>query len=128
MTDTMASWMQRPKEQAIRTLWQTLNTAKEGEQAGPAIDIANYIIDAMMLEDVMDENEINQADVEFIQIANNYKGQINLDGVKEEVKYHFGKNQNAFMVWGKRKGNKGQTMDTIAIELERFGIFLSGNF
>lgn len=115
----------KTKEQIIEELWIGLNSKVEGERAGVAINIANYIIENGILEDIY-ANDMNKADAEYIAAANDFKHAIELSAVKAEIRNTFGKDNTPFMMWGKRKGTNGISMGDVISEMEQRGIQIEG--
>ena len=49
---------------------------------------------------------------------------INLDSIKGEIKYKYDRDNSAYLLWGKRRGEKGIGVDTIPQILEEQGIHI----
>lgn len=116
----------KTKDEVIRALWLALNSKPEGERAKSAIEIAEYLIENALLEDYYNDVD-DKMNFEFITATKKYVGRINLDTIKDDVKYTYGKNTNAFLLWGKRKGKPSVDISVVKDELAEIGIFLDGN-
>ena len=111
----------KTKQQAIEMLWRGLNTADPGKQMSVALDIAEYIIQNSVMESVYDDID-SETHTWTIDLLKPYLHSIDLSGIKGEIKYHYDKDNSAYLLWGKRKGEKGFTADQIAMELEERGM------
>jgi len=114
------------RKEVIEQLWIELNSKDEGQRGRVALDIAKYVIENAIAEDIY-SNDMTRMDVEFINFVKGYKGQIIIDSLKGDIKNHFGKDNSPLQTWGKRKNNAGIDIETIALELKDMGIFLEGN-
>ena len=54
----------------------------------------------------------------------NFLHSINLDSIKGEIKYKYDRDNSAYLLWGKRRGEKGIGVDTIPQILEEQGIHI----
>lgn len=114
----------KTKAQVIDMLWKGLNSAKPGYQMGVALHIADYIIQNSVLESLygdMENYDVQQA-LDIIGALKPYLHRINLDSIKGEIKYKYDKDNSAYLLWGKRKGESGIGADQIAQELQEKGI------
>ncbi len=111
------------QEMIADELWKVLNTYDSGKRVGVSEKIADYIIDSAIMHNVYDE-EINDASIETVATLRKYLHKINLDDIKDEIKYHFDKNNSPYLLWSKRKGEKGYSPDELAGLLKEDGIFL----
>ena len=116
----------KTKAQVIDMLWKGLNSAKPGYQMSVALNIADYIIQNSILESLygdMENGDVQQA-LDIIGALKPYLHNINLDSLKGEIKYKYDKDNSAYLLWGKRKGERGYGADQIAQELQERGIFI----
>lgn len=116
----------KTKAQVIDMLWKGLNSAKPGYQMSVALNIADYIIQNSILESLygdMENGDVQQA-LDIIGALKPYLHNINLDSLKGEIKYKYDKDNSAYLLWGKRKGERGYGADQIAQELQEVGIFI----
>ena len=111
------------KAEVIDVLWKTLNTADSGKRTGISLKIADYIIDNAVMENIYQEDE-NDIHLETIKYLKPYLHKINLDGIKGEIKYRYDNDNSIYLLWGKRKGEKGQSANQIAMELAVSGFFI----
>lgn len=114
----------KTKAQVIDMLWKGLNSAKPGYQMGVALHIADYIIQNSVLESLygdMENYDVQQA-LDIIGALKPYLHRINLDSIKGEIKYKYDKDNSAYLLWGKRKGESGIGANQIAQELQEKGI------
>lgn len=113
----------KTKQQVIDTLWHALNTKKEGYRTGVALEIADYIIDNAIAEDIY-QSDNSSADTFVIDILKDYLHKIDLSGIRSEIKYRYDNDNSPYLIWGKRKGTQGQSPDQIAMELAEMGLHL----
>lgn len=111
----------KTKKQAIEMLWRGLNTADPGKQMKVALDIAEYIIQNSVMESVYDDMD-NETHTWTISLLKPYLHSIDLSHIKGEIKYRYGNDNSAYLLWGKRKGEKGMGVDQIAQILEEQGM------
>lgn len=111
----------KTKSQVIDTLWHALNTKNEGYRGTVALEIADYIIDNAIAQDIFAEET---RDTFVIDTLKGYLHSMDLSGIKGEIKYRYDNDNSPYLIWGKRKGTKGQSPDQIAMELADFGIHL----
>lgn len=116
----------RTRAEVIDMLWKGLNSAKPGYQMGVALHIADYIIQNSVLENLYAdyENADVQQALDIIGALKPYLHSINLESLKGEIKYKYDKDNSAFLLWGKRKGERGYGVDQIAQQLQEQGIFI----
>jgi hypothetical protein len=107
-------------------MWEALNSLDEGERGGAAIDIANYIIENAVAEDVY-ADEMNKVDAEYVAAVSVFKHQIDLSTIKADIRNTYGKNNTPFLMWGVRKGKKSINMGDVVQELAESGIQIDGN-
>ncbi len=113
----------KTKADAIDVLWKTLNTADAGKRTGISLKIADYIIDNTIIESIYLEEE-NQIYTETISFLKPYLHSVDLKALKGEIKYRYDTDNSVYLLWGKRKGEDGQTADQIAMELAESGFFI----
>ena len=107
--------------QVTDTLWQVFNTKDAGYRAGVAMDIADFILDNTFMNDVYGDSTYDY-DKYVIGELKDYLHNIDLSGVKAEIKYRYDKDNSVYAMWGKRSGTKGLNLATIAQELTERGI------
>lgn len=110
----------KTKQQVIDQLWLYMNTSIPGYSKA-AFDIADYIIENGFVEDVV-SSEINEEHVYIVETLREYMHKINLDSIKGEIKYRYDKDNSPYLIWGKRKGERGMGADQIAQKLQERGI------
>ena len=116
----------KTKEEVVLKLWHALNTANEGYRAGVALDIADFVIENSIVNDMFESAE-NEGHFYTIDMLSPYLHSIDLTGIKEEIKNHYDKDNSPYAIWGKRKDTKGTTPDQIAQELEEQGYYFESN-
>lgn len=115
----------KSKAEVIDLLWKGLNSAEPGKQMGVALHIADYIIQNSVLESIYSDDDIQiQSAIDIVDALRPYLHSINLDSLKGEIKYRYDKDNSAYLLWGKRKGDKGIGVDTIPQILEEQGIYI----
>lgn len=110
----------KTKQQVIDQLWLYMNTSTPGYSKA-AFDIADYIIENGFVEDIVG-SEINEEHVYIVETLREYMHKIDLDSIKGEIKYRYDKDNSPYLIWGKRKGERGMGADQIAQELQERGI------
>lgn len=111
----------KSKAEVIDRLFTKLNSANEGYRTGVALNIADYILENAVLEDMYDLTD-NSEDMRVLSVLRSYMHNINLSGIQEEIKYKYDNKNNINLIWGNK--NSKQTPDIIAQELAEFGIFI----
>ena len=115
----------KTKTEVVDMLWKGLNSAEPGKQMGVALHIADYIIQNSVLESIYADDDVQvQAAIDIIDALRPYLHSINLDSLKGEIKYKCDKDNSAYLLWGKRKGERGIGVDTIPQILEGEGIYI----
>lgn len=117
----------KTKEQVVSALWHALNTKGEGYRMQTALDIADFIIDNAVVEDIYSDND-NYYDEFIVGKLSEYIRKVDLSGLNEEIRHKFdNKTASIYSTWGKRNGIKGSSPDQIAMELAESGIQLEAN-
>lgn len=111
----------KTKQQVIRTLWTALNTKDEGYRAKVALDIADYIINNAVVEEMYNDAN-NEANLHIVGLLKNYLHNVDLNGIKGEIKHHYDNDNSPYLLWGKRKGTVGLSPDEIGQEIVNKGI------
>ncbi len=111
----------KSRDQAIEVLWKGLNSAEEGKRAGLALDMADFIIENAVAEDLYDDGD-NTEQLERLKILRGYMHKLDLSAIKGEIEYKLGKKNTAALVWGARKNTRGIAVDVAAMELAERGI------
>ena len=113
----------KTKNQVINTLWHALNTNNEGYRAKAVLDIADYIINNAVMEDIYGDAN-NEADLHIVGVLKNYLHKVDLNSIKGEIKYRYDNDNSPYLIWGKRTNESGQSPDQIAQEIAEEGIFI----
>lgn len=121
--DTYGTISGKSKAEVIDMLWRGLNTAVPGKQAKVALDVAEYIIQHSIVESIYDDPSY-ETYTDTIALLKPYLHAINLDGIKGDIKHRYDKDNSPYLLWGKRKGEKGRGADVIAMELEELGFHI----
>lgn len=116
----------KSKEKVVDMLWRGLNTAEPGKQMRVALDVAEYIIQNSVLENIYEDSE-NSVYVDTIDALKPYLHSLDLSALKSEIKYRFDNNNSAYLLWGKRKGERGLTADQVKMELGERGFFINSD-
>ncbi len=111
----------KSKAEIIDRLFTKLNSANEGYRTGVALNIADYILENAVLEDMYDLTD-NSEDMRVLSVLRSYMHNIDLSGIQEEIRYKYDNKNTINLVWGNK--NSKQTPDVIAQELAEFGIFI----
>lgn len=113
----------KSKREVIEMLWRGLNTADPGKRAKVALDVAEYIIQNAALENLYEDAD-NEAYIDTISVLKPYLHKLDLSGIKGEIKYRYDRNNSPYLLWGKRRGQEGQTPDVVAMELAENGFYI----
>lgn len=116
----------KSKKEVIEILWRGLNTADPGKQAGVALDVAEYIIQHSAMENLWDDMD-NQAYIDTIAVLKPYLHSLNLSGIRGEIKHRYDRDNSPYLIWGKRRGEKGQSVDVVAQELAEQGFYIDAS-
>lgn len=92
------------KEQLIDKLWIGLNTKDEGFRSGLALEIADYILDKSLLENVFDDYSDAGDNKEKLKTFASYMHKIDLDGITGEIEHKYDKRNGIKLVWHKKNG------------------------
>ena len=111
----------KTKSQVIDTLWHALNTKNEGYRGTVALEIADYIIDNAIAQDIY---AVETEDTFVVDALKGYLHSMDLSGIKGEIKHRYDNDNSPYLIWGKRKGTRGQSPDQIAMELAEYGIHI----
>ncbi len=112
----------KSKAQAINQMFIALNSADAGYRIGIAQNIADYIIENSIYEDIYQDG-INEEFLYQYDTLKEYRGKLDLDSIKGEIRHKFDDKANAIiMQWGKRTNVKGLGVDEVAMELQESGI------
>ncbi len=105
--------------EVVNGLWKSLNAQDGKDKVKTAQQIANYIIEQSIVEDMLFEEE-NLPHYETIEMLKPYLHSFNLTGIKEEIAHTYDKDNSVYALWSAGK-NKGQTADDVAMELTSMG-------
>jgi len=117
------------KKQVIEYLFKELNRVDEGYRGNVALNIADFMIQNAVLEDMWQDSA--DADIEFdkslVSYMNRLRNKFDLSSIKSEILNRFDKNNTIFLQWGKTSGGYGP--DAVAQEFESMGFhsFKSSN-
>lgn len=111
----------KTKSQVIDTLWHALNTKNEGYRGTVALEIADYIIDNAIAQDIY---AVETEDTFVVDALKGYLHSMDLSGIKGEIKHRYDNDNSPYLIWGRRKGTRGQSPDQIAMELAEYGIHI----
>ena len=112
----------KSKAQAINQMFIALNSADAGYRSGIAQNIADFIIENAIYEDIYDDGGISEEALHTYNTIKEYRGKLNLSSIKGEIhhKYDTRPGNAIIMQWGTSKD--GQGVDTVAQELQERGI------
>ena len=114
----------KTKNQAVDILWHSLNTNNEGYRAKTALQIADYIINKAVVEDIY-QSETNNSNLETINVLRPYLHKLDLKSIRQEIEYHYDKDNSPYLLWATKDG--GMSPDQVAQELESKGIKLDSH-
>ena len=113
----------KSKAEVIEMLWRGLNTAEPGKQMHVALDIAEYIIQNSVLENLYEDSE-NDVYMDTISVLKPHLHSLDLSSIKGEIKYHYDTDNSPYLIWGKRKGDSGIAPDQLKPILEESGFYI----
>lgn len=111
----------KTKNQAVDILWHSLNTNNEGYRAKTVLQIADYIINKTVIEDIYQSETFN-SNLETINILRPYLHKLDLKSISQEIQHHYDKDNSPYLLWATKDG--GMSPDQVAQELESKGIKL----
>ncbi|MBQ9416784.1 MAG: hypothetical protein IJU20_08110 [Clostridia bacterium] len=116
----------KSRKQAINQIFEMLNSAPAGERFNPALRIADYLIDNVIMHEIVVGTDASAVAAQFIDAMNQYRHGIHItDQIKSEAKYVFDDKANEiWMQWAAPKGTRGMDPDVIAMEMRSQGIYL----
>ena len=85
--------------------------------------MAEYIIQNAALENLYEDAD-NEAYIDTISVLKPYLHKLDLSGIKGEIKYRYDRDNSPYLLWGKRRGQDGQTPDVVAMELAENGFYI----
>lgn len=100
---------------------------KSKNKEATAQRIVDFVFDNAMFDNGFDDNAITETDYDTYNVLKAYRGKIDLDNIRQEIRYQYDKDKTPFLIWGKRKGQMGMTADVIAQELEEQGIHIESD-
>lgn len=113
----------KSKKEVVEILWRGLNTAETGKQGVVALDVAEYIIQHSAMENLWDDGD-NQAYIDTIAVLKPYLHNLDLSSLRGEIKHRYDTDNSPYLIWGKRKEDKGQGVDVVAQELAEQGFYI----
>lgn len=113
----------KSKAEVIEMLWRGLNTAEPGKQMHVALDIAEYIIQNSVLENLYEDSE-NDVYMDTISVLKPHLHSLDLSSIKGEIKYRYDTDNSPYLIWGKRKGDSGIAPDQLKPILEESGFYI----
>lgn len=113
----------KSRKEVIEILWRGLNIADPGKQASVALDVAEYIIQHSAMENLWDDGD-NQAYIDTIAALKPYLHSLDLSSLRGEIKHRYDTDNSPYLIWGKRKGDKGLGADVVAQELAEQGFYI----
>ena len=120
--DEAGSLSGKNRKQVVQMLWEGMNKSAPGQRTNIALKVADYLIQHTVLENIHSELMV-QGHSDTIEVLKPYLHKLNLDNIKEDIKYHYG-NNSPYLRWGKRKGEKGIGIDVAAMELSEKGFYI----
>lgn len=118
------------KSEIVDKLWIALNSKDEGFGSKIALDVANFLIENAAAESIYeaDSGEYENA-IKTVQDIGSYKKNIDLSGLKGEIKYKYDTKGAAviFREWNGRNGNRGLNIGDVVEELRSQGYSISSD-
>ena len=113
----------KTREEVVKMMWRALNSADPGKRTGVARKIAEYIIQHTVMENIYSDAVVRMH-TDTITALKPYLHNLNLDGIRDDIKYHYGNSNAPYALWGKKKGEKGIGVDVAAMELNENGFYI----
>ena len=113
----------KTREEVVKMMWRALNSADPGKRTGVARKIADYIIQHTVMENIYSDAVVRMH-TDTITALKPYLHNLNLDGIKNDIKYHYGNSNAPYALWGKKNGEKGIGVDVAAMELNESGFYI----
>lgn len=116
------------KSEIIDKLWIALNSKDEGYRSKIALDVANFLIENAVAENIYEtDNGVYEDALKTVKDISQYKKNIDLTGIKGEIKYKYDTKGAAviFREWNGRNGNKGLNIGDVVAELRSQGYSIS---
>lgn len=119
-----ASIRGKTKEEAIDILAKKLNKTPKGYRIGAALAMADYLIDHVIMTEMIEDNGEIQNAVDFVKAMNAYRHKVRLSRIKDDVHYYNDtKSGGIFLQWAAKEG-EGVGADQIARDLQSQGVYL----
>lgn len=119
LEDKYGSLSGKSKAEVVDMLFNQLNSAKEGYRTSVALNIADYLIENTVLNDMYVYD--NADAMNDLTVLRSYMHKVDLKSIWGEIQYKFDDKRNSIaLVWGAREG--GMAPDVIAQELNDRGI------
>ena len=119
LEDKYGSLSGKSKAEVVDMLFRQLNSAKEGYRSSVALNIADYLIENTVLNDMYVYD--NADAMNDLTVLRSYMHKVDLKSIWGEIQYKFDDKRNSIaLVWGAREG--GMAPDVIAQELNDRGI------
>ena len=116
------------KSEIVDKLWIALNSKDEGYRSKIALDVANFLIENAVAENIYEtDNGVYEDALKTVKDISQYKKKIDLTGIKGEIKYKYDTKGAAviFREWNGRNGNKGLNIGDVVAELRSQGYSIS---
>lgn len=116
------------KSEIVDKLWIALNSKDEGYRSKIALDVANFLIENAVAENIYEtDNGVYEDALRTVKDISQYKKNIDLTGIKGEIKYKYDTKGAAviFREWNGRNGNKGLNIGDVVAELRSQGYSIS---
>ena len=111
----------KSKREVIDILWNGLNSADVGQQGKVALDVAEYIINSASVESIYGGGDLSVHE-DTVAALKPYLHSMDLTGdIKAEMKNSFGKDNSPYLLWNKRRGQTGMTVEQVKAELAEVG-------
>ena len=126
-SDAYAKLKGKSKDEAVKMLWEALNTADgEAAQKAAVLRVADFVIDNAIVE-TFEQDPNMEYYSEQLAVLKGYFHKLDLSGIKEEIRNRFGKENAVHLVWGKRDGDVGVAPDAIKNELIEQGVIIGAS-
>lgn len=108
----------KSRAEVINILWEGMNTSNKDTRAAVALDVADYLIQNSVVEEVVNE-EANARYRDTLAAVKPYLHRMNVESIRGDIEHAYGKDgaRTFFRLWSAGKNGNGVGADVIAEDL-----------
>ncbi len=108
----------KSRAEVINILWEGMNTSNKDTRAAVALDVADYLIQNSVVEEVVNE-EANARYRDTLAAVKPYLHRMNVESIRGDIEHAYGKDgaRTFFRLWSAGKNENGIGADVIAEDL-----------